>query len=121
EQHFVHRDIKPSNIMVRLKDDGGIMAKIIDLGLAKAISEANLETAISTPGGFVGTPEFASLEQFAGLALDTRSDSANRSFSPPLLLAGQVDSRRLESQGRATSRELCPTAGEAPGLNRQLL
>jgi len=82
EQHFVHRDIKPSNIMVRLKDDGGIMAKIIDLGLAKAISEANLETAISTPGGFVGTPEFASLEQFAGLALDTRSDSANRSFSP---------------------------------------
>ena len=60
--------------MVRLKDDGGITAKIIDLGLAKPITEPNLQTAISTLGGFVGTPEFASPEQFAGLALDTRSD-----------------------------------------------
>jgi serine/threonine protein kinase len=74
EQSLVHRDIKPGNIMVRLKDDGGITAKIIDLGLAKPITEPNLQTAISTLGGFVGTPEFASPEQFAGLALDTRSD-----------------------------------------------
>ena len=74
EQNLVHRDIKPSNIIVRLKDDGGITAKIIDLGLAKPISEASLQATISTPGGFVGTPEFASPEQFAGLALDARSD-----------------------------------------------
>ena len=60
--------------MVRLKDDGSITAKIIDLGLAKEITEPSLQTAISTPGGFVGTPEFASPEQFPGLALDTRSD-----------------------------------------------
>jgi len=59
---------------VRLKDDGGIRAKIIDLGLAKAITEPSFQTAISMPGGFVGTPEFASPEQFVGLALDTRSD-----------------------------------------------
>jgi eukaryotic-like serine/threonine-protein kinase len=74
EQNLVHRDIKPGNIMVSLKDDGSITAKIIDLGLAKAVTEPSLQTAISTPGGFVGTPEFASPEQFAGLALDTRSD-----------------------------------------------
>ena len=42
EQNLVHRDIKPSNIMVRVKDDGGITAKIIDLGLAKAIIEPSL-------------------------------------------------------------------------------
>jgi serine/threonine protein kinase len=74
KQNLVHRDIKHSNIMVRLKDDGSITAKIIDLGLAKAVTEPSFQTAISTPGGFVGTPEFASPEQFAGLALDTRSD-----------------------------------------------
>ncbi len=74
EQNLVHRDIKPTNIMVRLKEERGVTAKIIDLGLAKAVTEPSLQTAISTPGGFVGTPEFASPEQFAGLALDTRSD-----------------------------------------------
>jgi hypothetical protein len=32
EQHLVHRDIKPTNIMVRLKEEGSVTAKIIDLG-----------------------------------------------------------------------------------------
>ena len=59
EQRLVHRDIKPTNIMVRLKDDGRITAKIIDLGLAKGASEPGAESAISTPGAFAGTPEFA--------------------------------------------------------------
>jgi serine/threonine protein kinase len=66
--------MKSSNIMVRLKDDGSITAKIIDLGLAKAVTEPSFQTAISTPGGFVGTPEFASPEQFAGVGVDIRSD-----------------------------------------------
>ena len=74
EQNLVHRDIKPSNIMVRRKDDGSIMAKLIDLGLAKSLSEPAAQTAISTPGGFAGTPEFASPEQFAGVPVDIRSD-----------------------------------------------
>jgi Protein kinase domain len=59
EQNLVHRDIKPSNIMVRLKDDGSITAKIIDLGLAKSLDEPGAQTAISAPGAFAGTPEFA--------------------------------------------------------------
>jgi Protein kinase domain/NACHT domain len=74
EQNLVHRDIKPSNIMVRLKDDGSITAKIIDLGLARAVNEPTAQTAISTPGAFAGTPEFASPEQFAGIGADIRSD-----------------------------------------------
>jgi eukaryotic-like serine/threonine-protein kinase len=74
EQNLVHRDIKPSNILVRLKDDGVTTAKIIDLGLAKTLGESASEAGISSPGGFVGTPEFASPEQFAGVAVDIRSD-----------------------------------------------
>jgi serine/threonine protein kinase len=74
EQNLVHRDIKPSNIMVHLKDDGVITAKIIDLGLAKSIDEPGAQTAISAPGAFAGTPEFASPEQFAGVPVDIRSD-----------------------------------------------
>jgi tetratricopeptide (TPR) repeat protein len=74
EQNLVHRDIKPSNIMVRLKDDGSITAKIIDLGLAKSLNEPGAQTAISAAGAFAGTPEFASPEQFAGVPVDIRSD-----------------------------------------------
>ena len=74
KQKLVHRDIKPSNIMVSLEDEGAVTAKIIDLGLAKAIKESGSQTAISTPGVFAGTPEFASPEQFAGIPVDIRSD-----------------------------------------------
>src|SRR4029453_7108345 len=74
KQKLVHRDIKPSNIMVNFEDEGAVTAKIIDLGLAKAVSEPGSQTAISIPGGFAGTPEFASPEQFAGVGADIRSD-----------------------------------------------
>jgi serine/threonine protein kinase len=74
KQKLVHRDIKPGNIMVSLEEGGGVTAKIIDLGLAKAVNEPSAQTAISTPGAFAGTPEFASPEQFAGVQVDIRSD-----------------------------------------------
>jgi serine/threonine protein kinase len=74
KQKLVHRDIKPSNIMVSFEDTGVVIAKIIDLGLAKAVNEPGAQTAISTPGAFAGTPEFASPEQFAGVPVDIRSD-----------------------------------------------
>jgi serine/threonine protein kinase len=74
KQHLVHRDIKPSNIMVSLEEGGAVTAKVIDLGLAKAVDEPASQRAISTPGGFAGTPEFASPEQFAGVQVDIRTD-----------------------------------------------
>ena len=74
KQKLVHRDIKPSNVMVSLEEGGAVTAKIIDLGLAKAVDAPGSQTAISMPGGFVGTPDFASPEQFAGVQIDIRSD-----------------------------------------------
>src|SRR6516165_2866305 len=74
KQKLVHRDIKPSNIMASPEEGGTVTAKIIDLGLAKPINEPGSQTAISLPGGFAGTPEFASPEQFAGVGVDIRSD-----------------------------------------------
>jgi len=74
KQSLVHRDIKPSNIMVSLEGGGTGTVKIIDLGLAKAVAESHSEAAISMPGVFAGTPEFASPEQFAGVSVGIRSD-----------------------------------------------
>ena len=74
KQQLVHRDIKPSNIMVSVEEGSTVTAKIIDLGLAKPAADAPAEAAISMPGAFAGTPEFASPEQFAGVGVDIRSD-----------------------------------------------
>jgi tetratricopeptide (TPR) repeat protein len=74
KQKLVHRDIKPSNIMVNFEEGGGVTAKIIDLGLAKSVNLQGTQTVISLPGGFAGTPQFASPEQFAGVGVDIRSD-----------------------------------------------
>ena len=89
KQKLVHRDIKPSNIMVSLEDGGAVAAKIIDLGLAKAVNEPGSQTAISMPGGFAGTPEFASPEQFAGVQVDIRSDLYSLGATLWEMLTGQ--------------------------------
>lgn len=70
KQQLVHRDIKPSNIMVKTDEDGGYLVKVIDFGLAK-LRDAKLDL---THGQFVGTPQYASPEQFTGDAIDIRSD-----------------------------------------------
>jgi len=82
KQKLVHRDIKPSNIMVGVEEGSSVGAKIIDLGLAKPAPDAPAEAAISTPGAFAGTPEFASPEQFAGVGVDIRSDLYSLGASP---------------------------------------
>jgi serine/threonine protein kinase len=75
KQNLVHRDIKPGNIMVSFQGDKIGDAKIIDLGLAKGMQvEEDSVLALSTQGTFVGTPAYASPEQFAGIGTDIRSD-----------------------------------------------
>src|ERR1700724_1983625 len=93
KQKLVHRDIKPSNIMVSLEDGGAVTAKIIDLGLAKAVNEPGSQTTISPPGAFAGTPHFASPEQFAGFGVDIRSDLHSLGITLWEMLTGEVPFR----------------------------
>jgi len=72
---IVHRDLKPSN--VALSSQG---TKLLDFGLAKQSPWQPLDQATSTdtdvthPGTFLGTPRYASPEQFKGAPVDARSD-----------------------------------------------
>jgi tetratricopeptide (TPR) repeat protein len=84
--------------MARLKDDGSLTAKIIDLGLAKSINEPSVQTAISTPGLFAGTPEFASPEQFAGIQVDIRSDLYSLGVTLWEMLTGTTPFRGAPSE-----------------------
>jgi WD40 repeat protein/serine/threonine protein kinase len=93
KQRLVHRDIKPSNIMVTSEEGGAVTAKLIDLGLAKGVSERLSEAAISMPGVFAGTPEFASPEQFAGVGVDIRSDLYSLGVTLWEMLVGQAPFR----------------------------
>src|SRR5215831_16681340 len=96
EKHgLVHRDLKPANLMLVNPDEPEAIGsdqprskrnrlralrraripvvKIIDFGLAKAFHSATDPKSL-THDRFVGTPAFASPEQFEHSALDVRSD-----------------------------------------------
>ena len=71
----IHRDLKPSNLMIESHASDQLLVKIIDYGVAKFIAAQN--PTFRTQAGFIGTPAFASPEQFdeAGQQqIDTRSD-----------------------------------------------
>jgi serine/threonine protein kinase/tetratricopeptide (TPR) repeat protein len=70
----IHRDLKPSNLMIESDRSGQLLVKIIDYGVAKVMAP---DATPQTQAGFIGTPAFASPEQFdeAGQQqIDTRSD-----------------------------------------------
>ena len=89
-QGLIHRDLKPGNIMITRSDSamGETEVKVIDFGLAKA-TNAVAETDL-THGGFVGTPSFASPEQFGSAPADARSDIYSLGITLWYSLTGQV-------------------------------
>jgi serine/threonine-protein kinase len=70
---IVHRDLKPDNIMLARGRDGADMVKVVDFGIAKAMTGEEGQQVTKT-GLVVGTPEYMSPEQLSGDKLDGRSD-----------------------------------------------
>ncbi len=88
----IHRDLKPSNLMIESHAGDQLLVKIIDYGVAKVMA-AQPGTAYQTQAGFIGTPAFASPEQFdeAGHEqIDTRSDIYSLGVTFWYLLTAQM-------------------------------
>jgi TolB-like protein len=72
--------------------DGRLLVKVIDFGVAKAITRGTDAMSL-THGGFVGTPALASPEQFARGPIDVRSDIYSLGVTLWYLLTGQMPFR----------------------------
>ena len=101
QKGIIHRDIKPSNILVAEYDHLAV-PKVIDLGVAKAISQPLTEKTMFTGiGQVVGTLEYMSPEQAKvnQLDIDTRSDIYSLGVLMYELLTGTtpLDKQRLKS------------------------
>src|SRR5882724_587052 len=132
EKHgLVHRDLKPANLMLvnvdepkviggdqapskrskmrELRKSGIPVVKIIDFGLAKAFHTAT-DLKSLTHDRFVGTPAFASPEQFEHSALDVRSDIYSLGETLWFALTGKTpfSGRTMEEILRAQKSNVLP-------------
>src|SRR5712691_11420540 len=133
EKHgLVHRDLKPANLMLvnadepetnrndqvrskrskirALRKSGIPLVKIIDFGLAKAFHNATDPTSL-THDRFVGTPAFASPEQFEHSTLDVRSDIYSLGETLWFALTGKppFGGHTLSEIHRAQKSDVLPT------------
>ena len=135
EKHgLVHRDLKPANLMLvspdgetaHVTNNKKLLVKIIDFGLAKAI-HTQTDPKSLTHDRFVGTPAFASPEQFEHSALDVRSDIYSLGETLWFALTGKTPfaGRSVEEIHRAQQSNVLPIeqlkAAHVPSRLRSLL
>src|SRR5436309_348289 len=134
KRSLIHRDLKPGNLMLLSPDDeergtaerGVPIVKIIDFGLAKVLN-APVDLTRLTHDGFVGTPAFASPEQFENSALDVRSDIYSLGITLWFALTGKTpfSGQGFEEIRRAQQSDVLPIeqlkAARVPSRLKSLL
>jgi serine/threonine protein kinase len=126
QKGIIHRDIKSSNILVSVQTDKAV-PKIIDFGVAKAISQPLTERTLYTEQGqLLGTPEYMSPEQaeMKTQDIDTRSDIYSLGVVLYVLLTGVLpfDPETLREGGIDDIRKvICEEEPETPSMRLRTL
>ncbi len=119
QKGIIHRDIKPSNILVTIEDEKA-SPKVIDFGVARAISHPLTERTLYTEQGqLVGTPEYMSPEQaeLSNQDIDTRTDVYSLGVVLYELVAGVLpfDPQKLRERGIDGARKvICEEYPQTP-------
>jgi serine/threonine protein kinase len=115
ELGIVHRDLKPDNIIVTRNKSGKEIPKVVDFGIAKAVTDSR-EDGLTQSGLVIGTPEYMSPEQLLGDPVDARADIYSLGCILYQMLTGQA-AFAAESREQMIRRRL----HEAPPHIRDLM
>jgi eukaryotic-like serine/threonine-protein kinase len=119
-QGVLHRDIKPSNLLLTKTKK----LKVLDFGLGTLLEKDELDTALTSAGLAVGTPDYISPEQARTVKIDRRSDLYSLGCTMYHLLSGQLPFKGESSMdclvGRITGKPV-PIGEVMPGLPARLV
>ena len=72
---IVHRDLKPANLFVAHRPDGTPIIKVLDFGIAKAVSDESTDFSLTKTSVVLGSPGYMSPEQLrSSRDVDLRTD-----------------------------------------------
>ncbi len=90
---IVHRDLKPANLFLAEAEDGSVIVKLLDFGIAKSITNGTGLMSlydVTAAGGVLGTPSYMSPEQAqAQRDIDFRTDVWSLGAVLHRMLSGQ--------------------------------
>jgi serine/threonine protein kinase len=85
---IVHRDLKPDNVYLHRVEDGPLMVKLLDFGIAKLVRSTPGAEKTQT-GNMLGTPRYISPESARGVHIDHRADIYSLGALAYEMLAGR--------------------------------
>ncbi|HRC59186.1 MAG TPA: serine/threonine-protein kinase, partial [Kofleriaceae bacterium] len=124
-QGIIHRDIKPANIMISEEIGTGRHVRILDFGLARLASSAN----VTQSSVAIGTPSYMAPEQTVGGEVDLRTDVYQVGVVLFEMITGErlfvaEDTHALLEMHRTARvprvHEVAPSAAPKPGLDEVL-